>query len=212
MKSREVLIDRYDKLAEAYAEKYCTELEGKPFDRELLERFVLANPPGQSICDLGCGPGHLANFLRGLKAEAIGIDLSPGMIEVAKGRFPSIDYRVGDMLDLDLPANSLGGIVAFYCIIHLKKHQLETAFAGMLRTLVPGGSLLISFHEGSGEHHEEESLGMPIAFDCTLFEPEEVAETMSHTGFAVKEINTRPPYDLEFPTTRVYIWATRSIE
>jgi SAM-dependent methyltransferase len=207
MKSRETLIDSYNQLARVYAEKYCGELDRKPFDCELLERFVLASPPGQPICDLGCGPGHLANFLKGLKAEAIGIDLSPAMIETAKGKYPSIDYRVGDMLNLDLPADSLGGIVAFYCIIHLRRNQLETAFAGMRRVLAPGGGILVSFHEGSGEHHEDESLGMPIAFDCSLFEPEEVAEAMSRAQLTVKEINTRPPYDFEFPTTRVYIWA-----
>jgi SAM-dependent methyltransferase len=211
MKSKEVLIDSYNQLAEVYADKYCSELEGKPFDRELLERFVLANPAGQPICDLGCGPGHIANFLRGLNANALGIDLSPKMIDVARSRYPSVEYREGDMLNLNLLSESLGGIVAFYSIIHLKRHQLVGAFTGMLQVLVPGGGLLVSFHEGVGEHHEEESLGMPIAFDCTLFEPDEVASAMSHAEFVVKEINTRPPYDFEYPTTRVYIWAQKPI-
>ena len=209
MKTKQKLIDNYSRLAEVYAEKFCTELDGKPFDRELLQRFVLASPPNYPVCDLGCGPGHIANYLKSLTADVFGIDLSPEMIQIAKRRYPSIDYRVGDMLELDLPLNSLGGIVAFYSIIHLQRHQLEGAFSGMLRVLVPGGSVLASFHRGTGEHHQDGSLGKPVEFDCTLFEPDEVAHAMNRAGLSVKEIATRPPYDFEYPSTRVYVWGEK---
>lgn len=212
MKTREELIRNYDLLAEEYARVYVDELESKPFDRELLRRFIRNVPWELPICDLGCGPGHLTGYLSSLGVDAMGIDLSPGMIAVARRLFPSVDYRVGDMLGLDLPAGMLGGVVAFYAIIHLRRDQIDNAFSETFRVLRHGGGVLVSFHVGEGALHEEESLGRPIAFDCTLFEPEEVVEAITGAGFAVEEVAARKPYDFEYPTTRTYVWGTKPLE
>ena len=57
------LIDSYDNIADDYAEEFYDELERKPFDRDLLKRFVLGLPRRGPVCDLGCGPGQIAKFL-----------------------------------------------------------------------------------------------------------------------------------------------------
>lgn len=206
MKTREELIDSYDRLAEDYARIYGDELDHKPFDRELLRHFVRALPAGLAACDLGCGPGHVADFLRALGAEVLGIDLSPRMVFTARRRYPAVEYRVGDMLDLDLADGCLGGIVALYSIIHLRPDQVDSAFGEMFRVIAPGGAILVSFHRGQGLLHDDESLGHPVAFDCTLFEPEDVAGAMERNGFWIEEIAVRRPYDFEYPTTRAYVW------
>lgn len=212
MKTRETLIDSYNQLAEEYAKRYGDELREKPFDRLLLERFAQDVPSGKQVCDLGCGSGHIADHLKSLGVDVIGIDLSPGMIEVAKRTYPSIEYRVGDMLDSDMPDESLGAIVALYSIIHLERDQIRPTLGEMFRVLVPGGSVLVSFHKGEGALHEEESLGKPIHFDCTLFEPDEVRLVMEEVGFVVEMVAVRTPYDFEFPTTRVYTWGRKPLE
>jgi hypothetical protein len=51
--------ESYDQLAEEYANHLFHELENKPFDRELLDRFA-AGVSGL-VCDMGCGPGHVAS-------------------------------------------------------------------------------------------------------------------------------------------------------
>jgi SAM-dependent methyltransferase len=206
MKSRDELIRKYDELAFDYGERFCRELDGKPFDRDLLKRFVQALPPGP-VCDLGCGPGHVAAHLASLGADAFGMDLSPRMVEEARRRYPSLRYEVGDMLDLRIPAGSLAGIVALYAIIHLRREQLADACRQMSRALRPGGLVLVSFHQGRGELHEDEVLGKPISFDCTLFEPMEVASALEGAGFAVVELSVRRNYEIEYPTRRVYILA-----
>lgn len=211
MKTRETLIDSYNRLAEEYAKHYGDELREKPFDRLLLERFAQDVPSGKRICDLGCGSGHVTGYLKNLGFDVIGIDISPGMIEVAKRTYHSIEFRVGDMLASDMPDESLGEIVALYSIIHVERDQLRPTLGEMLRVLVPGGSVLVSFHKGEGALHEEESLGKPIPFDCTLFEPDEVREVMEDVGFVIEMVAVRSPYDFEFPTTRVYIWGRRPL-
>ena len=209
MKTRREIIESYDRLAEDYARAYCDEFERKPFDRRLLSRFVRNMPAGKRICDLGCGSGHVANHLKSLGAEVLGIDLSPGMVAVASKTYPSIEFRTGDMLGLDLPTGTLGGIVCFYSIIHLDRHCLGRAAAEMFRVLGDEGRALLSFHRGKGTLHDDESLGQPIAFDCTLFEPEEVTTAMEKAGFTITQVTVREPYDFEFQTTRVYIRCRR---
>jgi SAM-dependent methyltransferase len=209
MKTRRALIDCYNRLAEEYVRRYGDELEAKPFDRQLIGRFVQDVPPGKQVCDLGCGSGHVADHLRQLGVNVFGVDLSPGMIDVAKRTYPLVEYRVGDMLELDLADESLGAVVALYSIIHLERDQVRPAFSEMFRILVPGGGVLVSFHRGEGTLHEEESLGTPVAFDCTLFEPDEVRSVMEDVGFVVELVAVRTPYEFEFQTTRVYTWGRK---
>jgi hypothetical protein len=57
----------YDTVTDAYVERVHGELVHKPLDRALLTAFaeqVLGEfGPGASICDAGCGPGHVGAFL-----------------------------------------------------------------------------------------------------------------------------------------------------
>ena len=72
-----------------------------------------------------------------------------------------------------------------------------------------GGYLLTSFHQGEGELHEDEALGTPVSFDCTLFEPNEVTHAMEKAGLSVAEMTVRRPYATEYPTHRVYVLADK---
>ena len=100
------------------------------------------------MCDLGCGPGHIARFLHNAGADVFGLDLSPGMLEEARRLNPEIAFRQGNMLDLDLPDNSLAGIVAFYAIVNLPRAAVPQTFHEMARVLKPAGLLLLSHHIG----------------------------------------------------------------
>ena len=51
----------YDVVADDYVEHIFGELAGKPFDRQLLDEIAAASGQGV-ICDLGCGPGHVARY------------------------------------------------------------------------------------------------------------------------------------------------------
>ena len=208
MKNRIKLIKGYDLIAHAYGDRYAHELDYKPFDRDLLLRFA-RSVPAPEVCDLGCGSGHIGAHLQSLGLQVIGIDLSRGMVEEARRRYRQVRYEMGDMLDLKLEESSLGGIVALYSIIHLRREDLGKAFRGMSRVLKPGGLLLVAFHRGRGEIHEDEDLGYPVSFDCTLFEPEEVSRAMEGAGLEIVETTVRRPYKQEYQTCRVYILAEK---
>ena len=67
----------YDRAARAYAEHLCDELDRKPLDRALLNRFAEEVAGSGLVCDLGCGPGHVAAYLAARGVRTVGIDLSP---------------------------------------------------------------------------------------------------------------------------------------
>ena len=52
----------YDQVAEEYVERIFHELEHKPLDRELLDRFAANVRDLGPVCDMGCGPGHIARL------------------------------------------------------------------------------------------------------------------------------------------------------
>lgn len=94
--------ESYDAAAEAYAEHLADELDRKPLDRHLLNRFAEEVHGQGMVADLGCGPGHVARYLTDRGARVTGLDLSEEMIRVAASRNPGIEFRVGDITSLDV--------------------------------------------------------------------------------------------------------------
>src|ERR1700688_4424012 len=101
-----IIRENYDRIADEYARRMFRELDGKPFDREQLTRFAASVRGSCVVCDMGCGPGHIARFLRDAGTDVFGLDLSPQMLAHAKQLSPDIESREGNMLDLDLPDNT----------------------------------------------------------------------------------------------------------
>lgn len=203
------LIESYDRTAEDYAEHFFDELGGKPYDRDLLKRFVDRLPVDGPVCDMGCGPGHLAKHLRSRGIDAFGLDLSPGMIRVARRRNPSIDFQVCNMLELGLKSGCLTGIAAFYAIIHIERGAIGMVFEEMFRVLVPSGTVLLSFHQGKDELFADEWEGKEIFWIASLFELDEVTDAMTRAGFSIEFADVREPYEFEYPTKRAYVLARK---
>jgi len=158
------LQDSYDRIADEYCKRIFDELAHKPLDRQLLQRLANTVKSGP-ICDVGCGPGHVARFLKSCEADVFGIDLSPRMIELARRLTPEIQFFQGNMLSLEVADGSCGAIAAFYSIIHLTPEELPKAFLEFKRVLRPGGTLLLAFHVGKETVHEDELWGYQVSLD-----------------------------------------------
>jgi ubiquinone/menaquinone biosynthesis C-methylase UbiE len=145
----ESIRESYDRVAEEYARRLFNELAQKSLDRELLNRFAAATIGRGEVCDMGCGPGQVARYLRDAGTTVFGLDLSPRMLEQARRLNPEISFREGNMMALDLPDGSLAGIAAFYAIVNIPKESHTTVFREMERILQPDGLLLVAFHTGA---------------------------------------------------------------
>ncbi len=138
----------YDAVARAYDAQLSDELDNKPLDRALLEAFVELAGAGL-IADVGCGPGHETRFLAARHAEVIGVDLSPGMIAVARERAAELAFEVGSLLRLPARDGAWVGAISLYSIIHLTAEERTTAWRELARTVRAGGWVLVAFHVDS---------------------------------------------------------------
>jgi ubiquinone/menaquinone biosynthesis C-methylase UbiE len=201
----------YDRLAPEYAKRISDELQHKPLDRKLLDRFAAEVKGRGDVCDMGCGPGHVSRYLRDAGATVFGLDLSAGMLEQARRLNPDIVFREGNMMALDLSDESLAGIAAFYSIVNIPNEFLPLVFREMNRVLQPGGQLFLAFHMGDGTTHEQELWGHPITMDFFFFQPPEIQRHLEAAGFAIEEIIERPPYppEVEYQSRRAYMFARK---
>jgi len=202
----------YDRLAAEYAKRISDELQHKPLDRKLLDRFAADVKGRGEICDMGCGPGHVARYLRDAGATVFGLDLSSGMLEQARRLNPDIVFREGNMMALNFPDETLAGIVSFYSIVNIPNEFLPTVFREMARVLQPRGQLFLAFHMGDGTTHEQELWGHPITMDFFFFQPPEIQRRLEAAGLVIEEIIERPPYpEVEYQSHRAYMFARKSV-
>jgi SAM-dependent methyltransferase len=203
--------DNYDRLADEYARHLFHELEHKPLDRQLLDRFADELADGGEVCDMGCGPGHVARYLRDRGANVYGLDLSPGMLQQARELNPDIHFQQGDMLALDLPDKTLAGIAAFYAIVNIPQAYLPIVFREMHRVLKAGGLLLLAFHVGDEIVRPAELWGHAVSMDFFFFDPISIQTDLEAAGFGTEEIVEREPYapEVEHQSRRAYIFARK---
>jgi SAM-dependent methyltransferase len=200
----------YDRVADEYVRRIFDELQHKPVDRQLLDRFAERVRDIGLACDMGCGPGHVARYLHEQGLPVCGVDLSPAMVERARRLTPGVEFRQGDMLALDMPDETWAGIAAFYSIIHISRRDMTRALGELRRTLRPGGVLLLALHIGDETIHLEEWWGHQVSVDFHFFRPEEMSGYLQSAGLEVEEIIERDPYpDVEHPSRRAYIFARR---
>jgi SAM-dependent methyltransferase len=205
----DTLQNSYDLVADAYAEHFRNELDHKPFDRKMLDWLAEKVADRGVICDMGCGPGHVAGYLHERGAEVCGVDLSAEMVKQATRLNPNIKFMQGDMLQLtNVPDVSYGGIAAFYSIVHIPRTSLSKTLAELRRVLCGDGILLLTHHIGSDVVHLDEFLGKQVSMDFIFFQTDEVKSQLLRAGFVVEEVIERDPYpDVEYQSRRAYIFA-----
>ncbi len=200
----------YNRIADEYVRHIFDELRHKPLDRQLLDRLAASVRDLGPVCDLGCGPGHIARYLHEQGVHVCGIDLSAELVERARRLTPGIEFRQGDMMALDVPDGSWAGIAAFYSIIHIPRDDIVRALSEMWRVLRPGGLLLLSFHIGDDTIHLDEWWGQKVCIDFFFFRSAEIAAYLMSVGFEIEEIIEREPYPhVEHQSRRSYIFARR---
>lgn len=102
---------------------------------------LLGDLAGRTVLDAGCGAGRAVDELAGLGARAIGIDHDADMIAVARERWPSREFRVGDICDLPFESGSVDGYRADKVL-----HALDDptrAVAEAHRVLAPEGRIVL---------------------------------------------------------------------
>ncbi len=107
---------------------------------------AVAARPGERVLDLGCGTGGVAELLAETGADVVGIDLAPGLIEIATARAAErrldVDSRVGDCENLDVEDASFDAVGSSVGIMFAPTH--EATASELARITKPGGRLALA--------------------------------------------------------------------
>ncbi len=189
--------DSYDTVAGSYAELVTLDFGRMPLETAMLGEFVARVRDSGPVGDLGCGPGHLTAYLNEVGVSAFGVDLSSGMVEVARKRNPGLRFEVGSMTALELADGGLGGAVSWYSIVHMALEQLPGVFAEFFRVLAPGGHLLLGFKAGERKSPLTHAYGHDVSLTVYWQSPERVAELLEQAGFVVEARLVRAPGEMD---------------
>ncbi len=146
----------------SYFETYGTKLHGKPpagiaalawralthlawrLDRscpvtpEFLSRFA---PRGSSVCDLGCGPGHLLKAMRAYGYQACGIEPDPAAVRLCVDQGMEVHVGTAEALPQNLAGRKFDAVVMTQVLEHCRDPR--SALRGALGLLRSGGHLIV---------------------------------------------------------------------
>jgi SAM-dependent methyltransferase len=151
----------YGEWVQTYEQIVQDEMDLRLFER--LQTVDWSAP--QSILDLACGTGRIGVWLRQRSSAAIdGIDITPEMLEVARGKNIYRTLRVADVADTGLPAETYDLCTQSLADEHLP--DLPPLYREVARLTKPGGHFVIV-----GFHPQFLMAGMPTHFNRPSGEP-----------------------------------------
>ncbi|MCC3273583.1 class I SAM-dependent methyltransferase [Arthrobacter zhangbolii] len=121
-------------------------------EARLIDAMV---PRGARILDAGAGPGRVGGELARRGHAVVGVDVDPELIDAARNDHPQATWLVGDLTELDLPAEGIrepfdlivcaGNVMTF-----LAPGTAREVLARMRAHLAPEGRVVIGFGAGRG--------------------------------------------------------------
>lgn len=187
----------YDVVAEDYARHLPDTRAETALDLALVDAFAAAAAgTGGPVLDAGCGTGRLSRYLadRGLRVQ--GVDLSPGMVAVARREHPDLTFAVAALAGLPFVDGCFAGVLLWYSVIHTVPAELPLVLAETRRVLRPGGQVLLGFQAGSGTHDLSAAYrryGHRLRLERHRHDPDVVAGQLRDAGLAeVARLVRRP--------------------
>lgn len=108
-----------------------------------LELEVLAPyAEGRRVLEAGCGTGLLLSRIAGIASEAVGVDLSSGMLAHAQAR--GLDVVQGSVTALPFRDASFDTVCSFKVLAHVP--DIDGALRELARVTRPGGHLVLEFY------------------------------------------------------------------
>jgi ubiquinone/menaquinone biosynthesis C-methylase UbiE len=137
---------RWNDLSKDYDEQYCHGIKSEEEKRQW--KIFLNDAAGgtnKKILDVGTGTGFLAILLAELGNNCTGMDISEGMMKVAKKKAEksnlNIKFCIGDAENLPIEDNSYDVVVNRHLLWTIP--HPEKALNEWIRVLKPGGKLII---------------------------------------------------------------------
>jgi cyclopropane fatty-acyl-phospholipid synthase-like methyltransferase len=176
----------------------------------LIERLR----PGARVLDVGCGTGiPTARQLADAGCDVTGIDVSEGMLELARREVPGATFLrlgLGDVPDVGPSRGGFDAIVAFFSLLMLPRKEIPSALCRLHDLLEPGGYFLLSMVEADLDD-------VPINMrDCpqrvTGYPGAELRALVSEAGFEVldlRHLSYAPDAPEMPPEAQLFVYSRR---
>lgn len=132
------VIESMERIAEK-RERYIR--RSKYYYKNLVNFFSFSIPEGSKVLELGCGTGYLLNAVK--PSYGMGIDFAPGMIRVAREKYPHLSFQVMDAEQMNL-SETFDYIIISDTLGYLE--DIQTAFSELKKVVHPGTRIIISYH------------------------------------------------------------------
>jgi len=142
---RRANVEYHDRIARDYDSDPSTALIHRETIQSRIARNIefLSDITGaHTFVDFGCGTGNVAKFGKKKFDQVLGIDISMGMLRVARSKH-NFDACVADGSRLPLRSASVDALCCYSVLHHIYHH--ETYFVEFARVLKPGGYFYSDF-------------------------------------------------------------------
>ena len=180
-----------DPVLEAYTNRASEYIDvvGKMEHAAAIDRNYLlawAQSVRGRLLDVGSGPGQWTNYLHEAGVDVEGVEPVDAFINDARARYPLARFCSGRAEQLDVPRGSLGGILAWFSLIHLEPGSIDAPLEEFARCIRPGGSVAIGFFDGvAGEPFDH---AVARAFYWSV---DALTNRLERAGFTVTDARTR---------------------
>lgn len=176
----EIIKKGYDQIAETYHSK---RLAKKEVNYQYFDTLSSYFPKSGKCLDLGCGGGQpVTAYFADKGFDVVGVDISPGMIEIAKQQIPAGRFFVSDMAECTFDASEFDMIVSAFAIIHVPQEKQKALFEKIFHWLKPGGVTYFTLgHKEEKEVLKEDWNGVKMYW--SYFSPEQYRALLKEIGF-----------------------------
>lgn len=196
---------RIDQWFEANAGEWdlLRRLGGEDSSVEQALAEAAARPAVGRLLDIGTGTGRILELLAPEAEAATGIDRSPEMLRIARGKLTAAGNQKADLLQADMRAlpfpDAAFDTVTLHHVLHFADNPANVV-AEAARVVAPGGKLIIADYAA----HAREELRSKFQHSRLGFEAQAVSALLAEAGLEPALLSTHPG-----PELSVMLWEGR---
>ena len=191
----------YDTVAEEYAARLPDTRAEAALDLAMVDALAAAAGPAEArVLDAGCGAGRMSRYLADRGCAVEGVDLSPGMVAMARRDHPDLCFVVGALSALPYADGRFDGVMLWYSIIHTPPNGQARIAEEAARVVRPGGHVLVGFQSGKGPRKVSASYrrsGHEVVLQRHLYSADDVAAWLAAAGLREVARLVRRPQGVE---------------
>jgi ubiquinone/menaquinone biosynthesis C-methylase UbiE len=172
-------VETYNKIAKIYSD-YTFNL----ISQYHLNEFISLLPKKGKILDAGCGSGRDVAYLSEDGFDAIGIDISEGLLKEARKRVKG-KFKKMDITEMKFKDEEFDGIWSCATLYHLKKEDVSKILKDFNKILKKKGVLFINVKEGEGSEVVKKKEYGDLPRYIVYYSLAEILNLVEEAGFKV---------------------------